>query len=484
MLKAQIGNVKLDESGFVQNSYDIQDVDVKLLDVSKKDLKPSLEDPKVLENYQIPNNNKNGSNNNYDILGFKQYIRTLFEFNENAKELFYQKKIDYLLNEIKKDKYGFDIFLNAYARTGSYISAQQTNLQTRQTGPFDESGIGTSINANKVLYDGEYTLINKNYDILNKRLADIKALNAKEKLFIFGVNIYSALFISQEKLKLFKLMYDKQEKMYKSIGKAYNIGATSTLNYIDAKNDLLNLKKAVLLLQYTHLNNEYILRHSMKAKGEKKYKLVPKKIDFSYDSLSDLQRQAIQNNSDIALESNKLKINQTEFFAQKRRYYPSVNFNSHLGYGASNDRLFFKNFNNTGFSPYWELGLNVNIPIYNRGDILLNKEKELHSILLQKNVLLSKTREILIEVERSYHSLQMIHEQQGILQEQVTLLHKKIAIATKLYSAGAVQYRDYSDAVKNYLEYKSQEIDLNEKYTKEISLLAILVGKRELYGQN
>ncbi len=446
--------------------------------------KPVLNEPVLLKGYQIPRYGQKKEANNYGTLNFHNYLDTLFEYNENAQEIFYQKKIDYLLNAIKKDKYGFDIFLNAYARTGSYISAQQTNLPTTQTGNSVESSVGTSINANKVLYDGEYALINKNYDILNKRLADIKVLNSKEKLLLFGVNIYSNLFTSQEKLKLFKQMYDKQDEMQKSIEKAYNLGATSTLNYIDSKNDLRDLKKAVLLLKYAHLHNEYILRHSIKAKKEKKYKLMPQKIAFYYNSLSDLQKQAIQNSSDIALESNKLKMNQTDFLAQKRRYYPSVTFNSHLGYGASNDALFFKNFNNTGFSSYWELGLNVNIPLYNRGDIVLNKEKELHSILLQKNVLSLKTREVLIEVERSYHSLQMIREQQDILQEQVALLRKKIKITTKLYHAGAIQYRDYSDAVKNYLAYKSQEIDLNQRYIKETFLLATLIGKRELYGEN
>lgn len=482
LLQAQTYNVVLDEPSIVQKS--LHSNGVNFSGISRTDVIPSLDDPKVLQTYQIPKKNKNAVNNNYDILDFKNYLAALFEYNENAKELFYQKKIDYLLNEIQKDKYGFDIFVNAYARTGSYISTQQTNLPTTQPGRFDESGMGTAINANKLLYDGQYTLINKNYDILNKRLANIKALNAKEKLLLFGVNIYSNLFISQEKLKLFQEMYSKQIQMQKSIEKAYNLGAASTLNYIDSKNDLLNLKRAILSLTYEHLHNEYILRHSIKAKGEKKYSLIPEKINFAFDSLRDLQKQAIQNNSDIALESNKLKINQTDLFAQKRRYYPTVNFNSHLGYGAADDALFFKNFNNTGFSSYWELGLSVNIPLYNRGDIILNKEKELHSVLLQKNVLSLKTREILIEVERSYHSIQMIQQQQGILQEQITLLQKKVEIAAKLYQAGSVQYRDYWDAVKNYLEYKSQEINLNERYTKEMFLLAVLIGKRDLYGQN
>jgi len=482
LLQAQMHNVILNEPSIIQESLHSTDIDSS--PISTTNTIPSLDDPKTQQSYQIPNKNKKALNNIYDILDFQNYLAALFEYNENAKELFYRKKIDYLLNEIQKDKYGFDVFVDAYARTGSYISTQQTNLQTAQPGRFDESGVGASINANKLLYDGQYTLINKNYDILNKRLANIKALNAKEKLLLFGINIYSNLFISQEKLKLFHEMYNKQAQMQKSIEKAYNLGAASTLNYIDSKNDLLNLKRAILSLTYGHLHNEYILKHSIKAKGEKKYSLIPEKINFAFDSLKDLQKQAIQNSSDIALESNKLKINQTDLFAQKRRYYPTVNFNSHLGYGSAKDTLFFKNFNNTGFSSYWELGLRVNIPLYNRGDIILNKEKELHTILLQKNVLSLKTREILMEVERSYHSIQMIQQQQGVLQEQIALLHKKVEIAAKLYHAGSVQYRDYWDAVKNYLEFKSQEIDLNEQYTKEMFLLAVLIGKRDLYGQN
>ena len=482
LLHAQMHDVALEEPSIVQKSLHRNGVD--FTKISKTDTIPSLDDPKIMQSYQIPNKNKKAFNNIYDILDFKNYIAALFQYNENAKELFYQKKIDYLLNEIQKDKYGFDVFLDGYARTGSYISTQQTNLPTAQPSSFDESGVGAAINANKLLYDGQYTLINKNYDVLNKRLANIKALNAKEKLLLFGLNIYSNLFITQEKLKLFQEIYNKQAQMQKSIEKAYNLGAASTLNYIDSKNDLFDLKKAILSLTYEHLHNEYILRHSIKAKGEKKYTLMPEKINFAFDSLKDLQKQAIQNSSDIALESNKLKINETDLSAQKRRYYPTVNFNSYLGYGSANDVLFFKNFNNTGFSSYWELGLRINIPLYNRGDIIFNKEKELHSVLLQKNVLSLKTREILTEVERSYHTVEMIQQQQGILQEQITLLYKKVEIAAKLYHAGSVQYRDYSDAVKNYLEYKSQAIDLKQRYTKEMFLLAVLIGKRELYGQN
>jgi hypothetical protein len=476
---ADTGNIPLQEPSVIQNIAYYRDMDIS--GVPQNNQPPLVDDPKVLQSYQIPNSPKGELHNKFDILAFHNFITALFEHNDNAQEIFYQKKIEYLLNEIQKDKYGFDLFVDAYARTGSYISAQQTNLPAVQQGAFDESGVGTTLHADKLLYDGEYSLVKREYDILNKRLANIKVLNAKEKLFLFGMNIYSNLYISQEQLEFFKQMHKQQADMYEEIEKTYNLGAASTLNYIDAKNDLLNLQKAVLSLTYKHLHNEFILKHSIKSQSEKKFRLKAMHVNLSFDSLSDLQKQAIQNSSDIALELNKLKINETDFLAAKKRYYPTVRFNSYLGYGTANNEVFFKKLNNTGFSPFWELGVVANFPIYNRGDIELNKEKELNNILLQKAVLSAKTREILIEVERSYHMIEMIKQQREILSEQAELLEKKVDVASKLYRAGAAQYRDYSDAMKNYLESKVGLVDIEQQYIKESLFLAILIGRKDLY---
>jgi len=459
-------------------------IQIAPIQASHMENSPVLNEPTILHKHQISPSNHYLQKDSYDILNFKNYLSALFEHNDDAQGLFYQKKIDYLTNEIQKDRYNFDIFLNAYARTGQYISTQQTNTPNFQAGGFDESGVGLAINANKLLYDGQYHLINHNYDILNKRLADITALNAKEKLSILGMTIYSNLYTSQEKLRIFRAMYKKQKRMTQIINAGYNEGKNSTLNYIDSQNNLLTLQRALLSQKYLHIHNENILRHSTKSKSEKHYKLIRESINFHLDSLVDLQKIAIQNSSDIALESNKLKINQTDFLAQKRRYYPTINFQSHYGYGAANDALYFKNFNGIGFSRYWEAGLTLQLPIYNRKDIILNKEKELNTILKQKTVLSAKSREILLTLENSYNSLQRIQSQQVILQKQADLSLQKIDVAKESYFLGVAQYKDYSDAMRSYITYSLQLIDLKENYTKEMFLLGTLIGKRELYEQN
>ena len=443
--------------------------------------KPLLQEPSIASIYQSRESDKFFPSKSYDVLAFTSYLPALFEYNDNAEELFYQKKIDYLQNEIEKDRYNFDIYVDGYAKTGKYISTQQLNIPNIQTGAFEESGIGTALNANKLLYDGKYHFVNHTYDVLNKRLADITAINTKEKLAVLGLSIYSNLYASQEKLRIFKDIYKEQEGMTLRISKGYDEGKNSALDNIDAYNGLLSLKRVILNQKYIHVHNENILKHSIKSKGEKPYKLFPEKINFELASLMDLQKQAIKGSSDIALESNRLKINQTEYLIEKRRYYPVVRFQSHIGYGTAQDSLYFKDFNSEGFSSYWEAGLTFQIPIYNRKDIILNKEKALNRVLKQKSTLSAKSREILLAVEDSYNSLQKYKYQKDILEQQVTLSSKKIIIAKEEYLIGKAEYRDYSNALTSYLNYCLQLVELEEDYTKEMYILGILTGKKELY---
>ncbi len=446
------------------------------LKVSKIDNRPKLNEPNILKPYEIPKLSKRDKTQIYDNLNFKRYIDVLFESNDKAHEIFYQKKIDYILSEIKKDKYNFDVYANGYLITGSSISAQSGNTPNING---DYTGAGVSLHANKILYDGGYGLVNNAYDILYKRLADIDELNAKDRLIIFGASIYSNLYISQEELGILKKILKQQIFVTNIIKHGYKKGKNSPLDLIDSKNDLLNLRRSVLNMKYQYLNNDFILRHSIKSRSKKPYQLYPMSVKLNIDSLKLLQKEAIAHSGVLAKESNLLNLKQVDLLFQKRRRIPELRFDSYIGYGLSKDKIF--NLSSPGSGAFWELGLNFKLPIYNRNDINLNVQKERLNILKQKEVLSAGQRAILVQVEKSYNEIQRTKKQIDIIKEQLSLQNHKLKIAKERYFAGVSPYGAYSNAIKGFLNYESQLLSMQQKYKQEISILSILVGKRDFY---
>ena len=447
----------------------------KVVDTHKT---PELNEPKILEPFEIPKDYKNDKVQIYDNLTYKRYMDALFSHNDKVDESFYQKKIDSLLVDIRKDVYNVDVYLDGYLRTGRSVPAQGGGVNVNG----DYTGSGVAIHADKLLWDGEYNLLNNTYDVLNNRLAQIKEISAKEKLAILGTSIYSSLYTSQEKLIANKKIYEKQLKVNQNIHNSYKNGKISSLVYLDSKNDLLQMKKRIMRLEQEQQHNDYVLRHSIESKSTKIYKLSAPKIELDMDSLSSLEKQALHSSSDVAIESNKLKLKKADLLFQKRRYYPEIRFNSHLGYGVGNLKIF--DLNHAGTGEYWELGLQFKMPLYNRNDIRLNEKKELYEVMKQKSVFSQKQRETLVLVDNYYRNIDKIIKMRDIVQEQYDLMSQKLVIAREQFLSGVARYRDYSDANRDYLNFTNQNMNIEEQYLQNLAILSILIGQREFYEKN
>lgn len=468
------GNIALKEHDLTSKKH--QSIDAsKVSNFSKT---PELNEPQILQPFEIPKAYKNDKVQIYDNLTYQRYMNALFKHNNKVDEAFYQEKIDSILVEIKKDRYNFDVYTDGYIRTGRSVPAQGNGVNVEG----DYTGAGVAIHADKLLWDGEYNLINNTYDILNNRLAQITEINTKEKLAILGTTIYSNLYNSQEELAAAKKIYEKQVDINDNIKNSFKSGKISLIAYIDSKNDLLQMKKNIMSLEQAQQHNDYILRHSIESKSVKPYKLSAPKIELDVSSLSELEKQALQNSSDIAIESNKLKVKKADLLYQQKRYYPEIRFNSFFGYGMGNLRTF--DLSNAGTGEYWELGLQFKMPIYNKNDIRLNEEKEKYEIMKQKSIFSSKQREILILVDNYYKNIDRINQTQSIVKEQHELMDKKLIIAKEQFLSGIAQYRDYADASRDYLNYTNQYMTMQQQYIQSVSILSILVGKKEFYEQN
>ncbi len=442
--------------------------------ISYVDITPSIDEPIILQKHQIPDPYKTDIKQKYDTLSLQTYMDAFLKQNNTVDEAYYQKKIEKLMVEIRKDYYNFDVYVDGYIRTGKSVPAQGgVNVAG------DYTGAGVAINANKVLWNGNYGLIHNTYDVLNNRLAEIKELSAKDKLAVLGISLYTNLFYSQEKLRMLEKLYTKQKEMVKFVKEGYKIGKYSAIAHLDAQNDLLNLQKDLQRLRELHRHNSYLLRDSMESKSLKPLRLNEPKIDFALTSLTETEKEALKNSNEIAIASNKLQLSKADLLFQKRRFYPEIKFNSYLGYGAGSLKLF--DMTHIGSGEYWQLGLEFKMPIYNRNDIRLHEQKEIYEIMKKKSTFSLKQREILAQVDSYYNTISRVVEERSLVRKQTELMSEKMTIAKEQFGLGIVHYKTYSDAIKDYLKYKDEYTNMQQQYMQNSSILSIIIGKKSFY---
>jgi len=400
---------------------------------------PKLNEPQIFESYEIPAKYKNDLVQKYDVLSLDKVLKSAFE--ENKDSSYYQKKISFLLSDIKNDKYNFDIYLTAYARSGRINSSKYGNSA------YTEEGV--SLNADKILYDGGYFLTEK-YDILNKRLALINELNAKKRLKTLIITNYINLYFAQENLKVLKQELKKSKKLFKKIKERYKAQKISQITFITAKTDLLNLEDLYTTTLKNYLHNDFVLRQILNSHSQKPFLLQPFDVKFKIDDFISLQKKAIIDNKDIAKERTTLKLREVDYLSAKRRFYPTITFTSFVGYGFTKDREFDISHQSEGSN--YEVAITLRQPIYNRGDIRLNIQKAKYDVLLQKEKVKSIQKTTLNNLENLYRNIKLLSSRIEIQKEKQELFKTEVEIYQKKFLAGVISYDIYSTAFNRYIK--------------------------------
>jgi len=422
----------------------------------------ALNEPKVLEKYEIPHKYKNIVEQKYDVLGFDKYIKTLCLVNK--ENLDYQEKSDYLASDIREDKYNIDVYADGYLRTGETIAADKiNNIRYTEKGAY--------IHLDKLLFDRDYFLSDR-YKILYKRLANIRKLTAKNRLLISGVLTYTTLYFSTQNLTVLKNSLKTQEKIFEFTKDGLKKGKNSRLDFILAKSDLLKIKNSIVLETKKYLQSEYILKHSINSHSPKPFLVQPFRVDLKVNSLNELQKQIINQNSEIAMESNILKTKKIDLLSQEKRFIPQINYYSYFGYAGAKPRTF--SFPSTS-SENWEIGLTFLIPLYHRNDITLKVEKAKYDIVLQKHKLQQKIKDTLIKGTNLFNEIKSLNSQIEIAFLQLDLSKEKLEIYKNKFLIGMISYSKYSKVLNEYLNNMKKLQTLKQQKTIDIALLNILV---------
>ena len=437
-----------------------------LLLISNLIAKPELNEPKILQDYEIPYKFKNTNQEKYDVLSLDNYLRTLYL--ESKNNLDYKEKSDYLANSINRDKYNFNVYIDGYLRTGKKISDDVTNSVV-----YSEKGVAFHID--KLLFDREYFLTSK-YNILYQRLANINKINKKNAIIIAGISTYMNLYFAKQNLKILKKMLKSQQIVFDNVKKGVQKGKLSKLDFIVAKSDLLKLKNSIILAQEIYLKNDYILRQSINSHSKKPFILQPVDVNLNISSIYEVQKKIIVNNADIAASSNLLKIKKLELLSAKTRFFPQLSYYSYIGYASSIDKTF--SYKSNLNSQNWEVGLTLLIPLYNRNDITLKTQKAKYDILLQQNALIEKQKTNLIKATNMFHSIKSLKSQIEIAKTQFELSQEKLNIYKKQLLVGIIPYDKYSIVLNQYLTNLKNLQNLKQKKVINVVLLNILLGTK------
>ena len=70
------------------------------------------------------------------------------------------------------------------------------------------------------------------------------------------------------------------------------------------------------------------------------------------------------------------------------------------------------------------------------------------------------------------------------MDKQLHLMKEKMFLVKQRYVAGLSPYRDYSDALKNYLAYLREKAILEVQILQNAALLSTLQGHHIFYGED
>ncbi len=409
----------------------------------------------------------------YEELGFYDYLDRLLKNDFQARALTYKERLAHLEALIENSVYDWDIFANVMVRYSRFIDY---DLATNKELTLD-AGIGI----NKRLFDSG-VLIKDRLIALKERLAKLESLSQKDKLSIYGLAIYAQALLDQKTKELYEESYYNQKAFYRLIQERKKAGLASRVDEIDAKNDLLNIKKGLLQKIYNYLYSDFLLRSSAEINSTKPLKLKEFGLEPRTLQSSKLFESALANNLAIKRERSLLTLKRAYQTKTQNAFLPIVDFNSALFYEYKKD--FAQNPTTSANGLNYFATLNFKFPLYSQSNRSYLLQKAKVDTLLQRYRLLDTIKKTSQEIMRYSNELRRLREQLRIVEQQLELMQEKQKLVRKRYVSGLSTYRQYSDAIRSYLALVEEKVGLEIGILQDSAMLKILEGGSIFYGED
>ncbi len=409
----------------------------------------------------------------YYTLSYYEFMnRFLFEspYGKSEDYAYRLKKLDALLEDVP---YNWDVFAHAAISYTKFIdftlkSNRELDLQ---------GGLGVS----KRLFDSGY-YIKKSIKRLRQKLAKMDYINAKDRLYLYGSELYINALLQQKIKDLYEQNFYEQKAFRKLVRERYKAQVASRVDDIDAEDDFLNIKKNLLESEYAYLYSDYLLRNAAELNISKPLKLSWFGVAQDGEkSLREYYKNALEHSPKILAQETKQNLESKKILKYRYFYFPQVDFNAlvYEEYSKNNDAPGI----NKASGLNYLASLNIKIPLYNKSNSDQLQKQKLQT-LYEHERLKSTIKDVLKDIHKTYNEIKKLNIKKAIVQKQYDLAKEKIDLTKKRYLSGVGSYRDYSDAINEMLSYKQQLYEIDAQLLSNKIFLNLLEGINRPYEQN
>lgn len=272
----------------------------------------------------------------------------------------------------------------------------------------------------------------------------------KEQLFVSLVNMIALYNKTVEQLSLYKIVLNKQEKIYKKLQKLQQNGAMTSIDLLRFKNQLTSLKMKIIKQKNEVLKMKKQL--NLYAPKQKIPTLQNAKLRYSKTDFLTKNPQLHLNNTD----AQKLMV-QAE--GLQHSYLPDVTV------GVAHQQIG----DPTSYGNNYAFTVGLNIPL-NAG-----KFKETQALKVKALSLKSKNRQYQIKRKNEYTTRYQDYinalEQLKVLHTSLDDYKKSEKTMRKAYLRQYVDFNTYVQVISQLLHIKEQVIELKSKKALEVTIL-------------
>lgn len=388
-------------------------------------------------------------------------------------------------------------------RLPSVAGNMSNQLRFGQTQGF-QGGIGRNdnfnndlnVSANVLLYNGgrlQKQALKKGYDV---EIAQHNVALLKENIALQIIQQYLSVLLQKEIVKIYESSVENAQKGYQRAKITTEVGTTAQTTLAEAQSALakenqnlnqskIEVQKALFTLSQTLQLNDY---HSFDIEDWSPSEELPDNLH----SLESVLTQIQEKHPLILLAQSQVKSAEAQTEVVKTAFLPSISLSAGLGSFYYNslvtDITGVDNLGNiikekalldqykTNF--YQQVGVSVNIPIFNKGNTKLQVEQAKINEVMAKNQLKIQEQQLLQQIQKVFFDMESHYQTYLSAQETEKSTQLALDFAQKSYEAGRTSIYDLHIARNNYVSAKSSTIQAKYNYIFSQTILEIYASKK------